>query len=147
MNWLLRFLINALVLYLIAKYVPGFNHDVTVWTAVIAAIIFGLVNAIIGPILRLISFPLTVLTFGLFSIVVNYILFALTVWITPNFAPLQTPSATICPAGEIRCLTTPLPPRKSFVPWSRGCRFSTVRSRRSCNRIRARCERSIRKPS
>ena len=85
MNWLLRFLINALVLYLIAKYVPGFNHNITVWTAVIAAIIFGLVNAIIGPILRLISLPLTIVTLGLFSIVINYILFALTVWITPNF--------------------------------------------------------------
>jgi putative membrane protein len=84
-NWLLRFLINAIVLYLIAKYIPGFNHNVTVWTAVIAAIIFGLVNMIIGPLLRLISFPLTWITHGLFSIVINYILFALTVWITPNF--------------------------------------------------------------
>ena len=85
MNWLLRFLINAIVLYLIAKYVPGFNHNVTVWTAVIAAIIFGLVNMIIGPVLRLLSFPLTWITHGLFSIVINYILFALTVWIAPNF--------------------------------------------------------------
>ena len=59
MNWLLRFLVNAIVLYLIAKYVPGFNHSVGIWTAVIAAIIFGLVNALIGPILRLISLPLT----------------------------------------------------------------------------------------
>ena len=85
MNWLLRFLINAIVLYLIAKYVPGFNHNVTVWTAVIAAIIFGLVNMVIGPILRVLSFPLTWVTHGLFAIVINYILFALTVWIAPNF--------------------------------------------------------------
>ena len=85
MNWLLRFLVNAIVLYLIAKYVPGFNHAITVWTAVIAAIIFGLVNMIIGPVLRLISFPITWLTHGLFSIVINYILFAITVWVTPGF--------------------------------------------------------------
>ena len=85
MNWLLRFLVNAIVLYLIAKYVPGFNHSVGIWTAVIAAIIFGLVNALIGPILRLISLPLTWLTHGLFSIVINYILFVLTVWIAPGF--------------------------------------------------------------
>ena len=38
----------------------------------------------IGPILRLITLPLTVVTLGLFSIVINYILFALTVWITPG---------------------------------------------------------------
>jgi putative membrane protein len=85
LNWLLRFLVNAIVLYLIAKYVPGFNHSVGIWTAVIAAIIFGLVNALIGPILRLISLPLTWLTHGLFSIVINYILFVLTVWIAPGF--------------------------------------------------------------
>ncbi|HEY1654086.1 MAG TPA: phage holin family protein [Candidatus Tumulicola sp.] len=82
---LFRFIVNAIVLYLIAKYVPGFNHNVTVWTAIIAAVIFGLVNALIGPILRLITLPLTIVTFGLFSIVINYILFAITVWATPNF--------------------------------------------------------------
>ena len=85
MQLLMRFVINAVVLYLIAKYVPGFNHEIGVWTAVIAAVIFGLVNAIIGPILRLISFPITWLTHGLFSIVINYILFWLTVVIAPNF--------------------------------------------------------------
>jgi putative membrane protein len=85
MNWLIRFLINAVALYLIAKFVPGFNHDVGVWTALIAAVVFGLVNAIIGPILRLLTFPITWITHGLFSIVVNYILFWLTVLITPNF--------------------------------------------------------------
>jgi putative membrane protein len=85
MHLLIRFIVNAIALYLIAKYVPGFNHNIGVGTALIAAIIFGLVNAIIGPVLRLISFPITLITFGLFSIVVNYILFAITVWITPGF--------------------------------------------------------------
>ncbi|HEU5478870.1 MAG TPA: phage holin family protein [Candidatus Tumulicola sp.] len=84
MNWFFRFIVNAIVLYLIAKYVPGFNHNAGIWTAIIAAIIFGVVNAILGPILRLLTFPLTVVTFGLFSIVVNYILFAITVWVTPG---------------------------------------------------------------
>jgi putative membrane protein len=84
LNWFFRFIVNAIVLYLIAKYVPGFNHNAGVWTAVIAAIIFGIVNAVLGPILRLLTFPLTVVTFGLFSIVVNYILFAITVWVTPG---------------------------------------------------------------
>ena len=84
MHLLFRFIVNAIALYLIARYVPGFNHGAGVWTAVIAAIIFGIVNALIGPILRLITLPLTIVTFGLFSIVVNYILFAITVWLTPN---------------------------------------------------------------
>ena len=85
MGLLLRFLVNAIVLYLIAKYVPGFNHDITIWTAILAAIIFGLVNALLGPVLRLISAPLTWLTHGIFSFVVNYILFIITVWIAPGF--------------------------------------------------------------
>jgi len=79
MNLVLRFLVNALVLYCIAKYVPGFNHHITIWNAVIAAVVFGLVNVFIGPILRLISLPITWITHGLFSFVINYILFAITI--------------------------------------------------------------------
>jgi putative membrane protein len=92
-NWFLRFLINAIVLYLIAKYVPGFNHAVTIWTAVIAAIIFGLVNMLIGPILRLLSAPLTWITHGAFSIVINYILFAITI----HFANFYDPTSGVNP--------------------------------------------------
>jgi putative membrane protein len=77
-NWLLRFLINALVFYCIGKFVPGFYHNVSVWNAIIAAIVFGLVNMIIGPILRLISLPITWITHGLFAFVINYILFVIT---------------------------------------------------------------------
>ncbi|MBV8489772.1 MAG: phage holin family protein [Candidatus Eremiobacteraeota bacterium] len=85
MRLLIRFAVNAIALYCIGKYVPGFNHDVTVWTAVVAAIVFGLVNALLGPILRFFTFPLTILTLGLFSIVVNYALFAIVVWLAPHF--------------------------------------------------------------
>jgi putative membrane protein len=85
MHLLIRFVVNAIALYLIAKYVPGFNHDIGVGTALIAALVFGLVNALIGPILRLLTAPLNWLTHGLFAFVVNYILFVITVWIAPNF--------------------------------------------------------------
>ena len=85
MHLVIRFLINALALYLIAKYVPGFNHHASFGTAMLAALIFGLVNALIGPILRFLTFPITLLTLGLFSIVVNLILFAIAVWLAPGF--------------------------------------------------------------
>jgi putative membrane protein len=85
MHLIIRFLVNAVALYLIARYVPGFNHNLTPGYAALAALIFGLVNALLGPILVLITLPLTIVTFGIFSIVVNYILFAITVWIAPNF--------------------------------------------------------------
>jgi len=82
---LVSFIANAIALYLIAKFVPGFNHDVGIGTALIAALVFGIVNAVIGPILRLVTLPLTWLTFGLFAFVVNVILFWLTVLIAPDF--------------------------------------------------------------
>jgi len=86
-NWFLRFLIIALVFYLIGKFVPGFYHDVNVWKAIIAAIIFGLVNTLVGPILRFISFPITWLTHGLFAFVINYLLFVLTVHLINFYDP------------------------------------------------------------
>jgi len=85
MHLIIRFIVNAVALYCIARYVPGFNHDVTITSALIAALIFGLVNAILGPILRLISLPITILTLGLFAIVVNFILFAIVVKVSPGF--------------------------------------------------------------
>lgn len=80
-----RFVINTIVLYLIAKYVPGFNHGIHVTTAIIVAVIFGFVNALIGPILRLVAWPINWLTHGLFGIVINYILFAITYFVSPGF--------------------------------------------------------------
>lgn len=85
MHLLIRFIVNALALYCIQRYVPGFNHNAGIGTALIAAVIFGLVNALLGPILRLITLPLTFITLGLFSFVVNYILFIIAVLIAPNF--------------------------------------------------------------
>ena len=90
MHWLIRFVITAVALWAIAMYVPGFHMNG--WgDAIIAAIIFGLVNALIGPILKLISLPLTIITLGLFTIVINWALFALTVWVSPGFKTTGTP--------------------------------------------------------
>ena len=92
MQFLIGFLVNAIVLWLVITFVPGFHNDAGasgpgafgMWTVILLAIIFGLVNALIGPILRLISAPLTWLTHGLFSVVVNWVLLGLAVWFTPN---------------------------------------------------------------
>lgn len=90
MNFILRFIITAVALGAIALYVPGFHMNG--WgDAVIAAIIFGIVNTLIGPLLRLLALPFTILTLGLFSIVVNWALFALTVWLSPGFKTTGTP--------------------------------------------------------
>ena len=90
MHWLLRFIVTAAALWAIATYVPGFQLSHW-WDSIIAAVIFGLVNTFIGPILRFISFPFTILTIGLFSIVVNWALFALSVWLSPGFHTTGVP--------------------------------------------------------
>jgi putative membrane protein len=92
MHLLIRFIVNAIVLWLIICLVPGFHNAAgasgfgaySLWTVVLLAIIFGLVNMLIGPILRLVSLPLTWLTHGLFTVIIDWILLGLAVWITPN---------------------------------------------------------------
>ena len=92
MNLLIRFIVNAIVLWLIISLVPGFHNAAgasgfgaySLWTVVLLAIIFGLVNMLVGPILRLVSLPLTWLTHGLFTVVIDWALLGLAVWITPN---------------------------------------------------------------
>jgi putative membrane protein len=68
----------AAAIGLTAWIVPSVDVDGGFFTLLWVALLFGLVNALIGPILRLISLPLTLVTFGLFALVVNAVLLALT---------------------------------------------------------------------
>jgi len=72
-NWLL----SALALILVANLVPGFRLVGGFKYALIAAAVIGLINATIGAILKIITFPLTVLTLGIFWFVVNAIVLEL----------------------------------------------------------------------
>lgn len=83
-NFLLTWLLTALALVITGYLVPGFRID-SFPAALIAAVVLGLVNAVIKPILVLLTLPITFLTLGLFLLVVN----AITIWlagaITPGF--------------------------------------------------------------
>jgi putative membrane protein len=74
MSLILQILWNAIGLLLIATYVPGI-HVNSFYTAVIAAIILGLLNAVIRPVLFVLTLPITILTLGFFSLVINAALF------------------------------------------------------------------------
>ncbi len=76
MYLLLRWLLSALTLLLVAYLVPGFIVA-NIYAALIAALILGFVNAIIRPILLLLTLPITLLSLGLFTFVIN----ALMLWI------------------------------------------------------------------
>ena len=89
MSLLLRLLINALALLVAAWVVPGIELAAAhgqvsqrAWiTVILVALIFGLVNAIIRPVLFFLTFPLTVLTLGLFIFVLNALMLSVTSWI------------------------------------------------------------------
>ncbi len=79
-NWLL----SAIALLIVAYIVPGF-HVSGILAALIAAVVIGLINATIGLFLKVITFPLTVLTLGIFWFVVNAIVLKLASVFVPGF--------------------------------------------------------------
>ncbi|MGH7530207.1 MAG: phage holin family protein [Gemmatimonadales bacterium] len=83
-GFLFRLLITALGLWLAATIVPGMT--ITGAGALVAsALLLGLVNALIRPIIFILTLPLTILTLGLFILVVNGISLALVAWLVPGF--------------------------------------------------------------
>jgi len=74
MTLLLRWLLNALALMAVAYLYTGVQIT-GIWSALIASLVLGLVNAIIRPILILLTLPINILTLGLFTFVINALLF------------------------------------------------------------------------
>ena len=85
MGMILGILVNAAALWVAAKLIPGISvADST--TLILAALVFGVVNTFVRPVVKLLSLPITILTLGLFHFVVNAGLLGLTAWLTPGFA-------------------------------------------------------------
>lgn len=74
MNLLIIWMLNALALIAVANFVPGIHVDGFL-AALVAAFLLGLVNALIRPLLLLLTLPVTLLTLGLFIFVINGALF------------------------------------------------------------------------
>lgn len=70
-RFLLKILFNGLALYIIAILVPGISFRGNWESYLLAGFIFAVINSLIKPVLKLISFPFLALSFGLFSIVIN----------------------------------------------------------------------------
>lgn len=79
---ILRIVINAIALWVAANFVSGFNIGGGLVGLLVVAVIFGLVNALIRPIVRLLALPLTILTLGLFTLVINALMLILVGWIS-----------------------------------------------------------------
>jgi putative membrane protein len=84
LKWLVHWVLSALCLLLVAHFVPGF--DVRGFgTALIAAVVIGLVNGTLGILLKIITFPLTILTLGIFWLVINALMLEFASLFVPGF--------------------------------------------------------------
>ena len=70
MRHLINWVLSALAVWVVARFVPGF-HVHSAAAALVAALVIGFVNATLGTLLKLITLPLTILTLGIFWLVIN----------------------------------------------------------------------------
>ena len=89
MRLIIRWIVTSLSLFVAAWLIPGITVDGSAWTVyAIMAIVLGLANAIVRPVLKLLSCPLVVLTLGLFVLVINGLTFWLASYIAVNWLGL-----------------------------------------------------------
>lgn len=89
MKLILRILINGVALWLTALLLPAINIQGGFWNVLLVAVVFGLVNALIRPIIKLFSLPITCLTLGLFTLVINAAMLGLTAWLVGDIMSIQ----------------------------------------------------------
>lgn len=94
MRFLIRIVVNALAVWVASWVLPGITVTETgggltsnptfnlVLAYLFIGLIFGLVNALVRPVVRLLSLPLTILTLGLFTIIINAAMLMLTAWLS-----------------------------------------------------------------
>ncbi len=81
---IIKLLLNALLVFALAWALPGV-HVESFWTALIVAIILGLLNIFVKPILIIITIPVTIITLGLFLLVINALVIQLAAWMVDDF--------------------------------------------------------------
>lgn len=85
-RFIIRWAINAVALYAAVALVPGIHPQSTNWLSFVwLALIFGVINALLNPLLKLLTCPLILLTLGLFTLLINTLLFYLAGQISLNF--------------------------------------------------------------
>jgi len=89
MRFVVKLLVGAFALWLTTVIVPHVSVTPwtpggwpTFWTYLLLAAVFGVINAVVGTVLRIAAFPLYVLTLGLFSLIVNGLLLLLVAWLS-----------------------------------------------------------------
>jgi putative membrane protein len=81
-RFFIRLLVNAAAIWVAVQLVPGLNYVGSTTSLLIVALLFGVMNALVRPLLLLLTCPFIILTLGLFVLVVNTIMLSLTVWLS-----------------------------------------------------------------
>ena len=84
MRLLLHWVLSAVAVWIVAHFVPGIAVSGPI-AALIAALVIGLINATLGLLLKILTFPLTILTLGLFWFVINAMMLELAAALVPGF--------------------------------------------------------------
>jgi putative membrane protein len=84
MRMLIHWVLTALALWIVSRLIPGFSVNGPV-AALIAAVVIGFVNATLGLFLKIVTFPLTILTLGLFWLIINAVMIKIAAAIVPGF--------------------------------------------------------------
>lgn len=95
-NFLIRLLTNAVALAVTATLLPGVSFAVHgIWALLLVALVIGIVNAIVKPIVIVLTLPVTILTVGLFIFVINGLMLLLTTRLTGGLIEVQGLGAAI----------------------------------------------------
>jgi putative membrane protein len=82
---IIRWAVNAIALWVAIQIVPGIGHSGSGPSLLVIALIFGLVNALVRPLLVLLTCPFIILTLGLFVLILNAAMLSLTAWLSGLF--------------------------------------------------------------
>jgi putative membrane protein len=85
MGMIINLIVSAVAVYLTAYILPGVAVDGWI-SALVAALVLGVVNTFIKPIIKIIALPITVITLGLFSVIINGLLILLVAAVVPGFS-------------------------------------------------------------
>ena len=94
MKLLIKIGLNIFALLIVAYIIPGFEFT-DLWATVVAAVVIGVVNSYIKPVLQIIFIPLTIITFGITAFLINVVLLWATSYIVPGFEITSFTTAAI----------------------------------------------------
>lgn len=83
LSMILKWLVFALIIMFVGWIIPGFDVQ-NIWAALIAVVVIALINAFIKPLIVLLTLPINILTLGIFTLVINALLFMFAAYLVPG---------------------------------------------------------------